>query len=146
MSAADKLKFMGIVLSGNYTKNSKGKVINMTAAQVRLLVQSSGNFPISFVVEEFQSSFENKFPPNKPRTDNGGVALAHELKTYTDHLIEFPAEPIKRPGTVTGTAKFKIRYGHKGREKYNMDRNVHFEAGFDETAGGHVVLQQQDIA
>ena len=143
MSAAGKLEIKAVNLGGDYIKNKNGKVVSIENAQVRLILQSSAPFPISFIVDEIQTSFEGKYPPNKQRLNNGGVALVNELKGYSDHLIEMN-EPIKQK--VEGTIKYKIRYGHKGREKYPLEANLKFGATFDEKAGGYVVYMQQDVA
>jgi len=141
ISAAGKLIFHGVQLGGDYVKAGKGRITGIAGVQVRLLLQSTATFPISFIVEEFQSSFEGRYPPNKPRADRGGVAAVNEIKAYTDHVIPLGNMPIQNQ--VTGTAKFKIRYGHPGREKYVIAQDLQYHAGFDEKEGAYLVAMQQ---
>ena len=77
MSAAGKFLFSGLMLSGDYNRDSDGKITAIQNAQIRLLLQSSAPFPISFVVDELQTSFENTYAPNKPRDSNGGLIVAN---------------------------------------------------------------------
>ena len=143
-SPEGKFLFHGLMLGADYTKNAKGKIQSITAAQVRLLLQSTASFPISFVVDELLTSFEDEFPPNKPKADNGAVAKAHELKSYVDNLIELKNTSLRE--TVKGTTKFKLRYGRVGREKFHLQHNLIFEAKFEEQMGGYVIFQHKETA
>jgi hypothetical protein len=79
-----------------------------------------------------------------PLTDRGGLVHRGEIKNYGDNLIEMRNAPLTP--RVGGTAKFKIKYGHPGREKYPLERKVQFEATFEPAIKAYVVMGYRDIA
>jgi hypothetical protein len=142
-TAAGKLSFQGILLGIDFTRAPDGTPTGIQNAQVRLHLTTSSNFPISFVVENLHTSFEGKFPVHMPR-DSGGIIIPGETKSYNDNLIDMKNAPL--PPRVIGTADFKIKYGHPGREKYPINRKIQFQAVYEPTIRTYVVLGYGDIA
>jgi hypothetical protein len=143
-TAAGKLSFQGILLGQDFTRDPNGTPIDMLNAQIRLTLISSASFPVSFIVEELQTSLEGKFPPHKPREDKGGMVLRGDLKTYGDNPIEMKNAPLVPK--VIGTAQFKIKYGHPGREKYPIERKMQFEAVYEPSIKAYLVQGHRDVA
>jgi hypothetical protein len=135
VSAAAKLQFHGFILRGDYEVQNGTPV--MKAAQMQVVLTSKASFPISFKFEELRTSFAGRYAPNKRRNDDGGIALQHELKTFTDNSFEMNNMPVIGP--QLGTASFRVRYGHPGREKYLIEENLKFEAVVGDDGKYHIV-------
>jgi len=131
-----KLLFVGVMLGGDYDPDPAGRPPNIRGLQVSIMLRSTASFPISFIVDEYSTSFDGMYPPNKPRDSDRGVVTQHDMQMFRDHTIQFPPEPV-RP-QAEGTARFKIRYGTPGREKYMLTEDVIFQAIFVKDVGGYI--------
>jgi hypothetical protein len=140
----NKFHFQGIVLGGEYQKDGSNVTIGVTGIQIKLLFNTTASFPIRFIVEDFHSSFENRIPPANPRYDSGAVVGIGEVKFYSDHLIDMTGLALKQ--SCEGTARFTIRYGRPGREKFRITKNLRFQAFLEPKVGGYVVTNWQDLA
>jgi hypothetical protein len=98
------------------------------------MFQTSAPFPISVIIDELSSMLNGEYPPHKPRNTDRTVVLAREVKAYTDNKIDMRNASAIKP-IISGTTRFKARYGHPGREKYPLSRNLKFDAKFDQGWG-----------
>lgn len=141
MSAAGKFSITGLSMGGKYHRDKDGKINAIEFAQIRITFANIASFPISFIVDEMQTSFEDNFPPNKPRLDNGSITQPFSTPVYSDHLTDMKMAGVKEQ--ALGTAKFKIRFGHPGREKYLIAHNMRFQAVLH--PNGYEIINTQEI-
>ena len=65
------------------------------------------------------------------------------MRGYHDNKIDMRKASLKV--LVEGTMKFKLRYGHPGREKYFITRNLKVHAKLDAKAGGYLIVEHSDV-
>lgn len=143
ITAGGKLNFDGVMLGIDFDRDAQGEPTEITVGQVRLLLTSRADFPLSYLVDDLHSSIQGKFPPHKPRADSGGIIAVGEKKTYADNLIDMSG--IGLPERLTGTVNFKLRFGHPDREKYPMDKKLEFECVYNRQMRTYVVLGHREV-
>jgi hypothetical protein len=144
ISAAGALLFDGILPGIDLINDSTGAPVGIEKAQVRLNLKTEAVFPVSFIVDEMRSTFEGRYPPNKPRDNDRGIVRRGEIKIYGDNLIDMGGAPITPQ--LSGTAEFKIRYGHPGREKYPLQGRVQFHLMYEPNLKGYLPIGHKDLA
>jgi hypothetical protein len=142
-SAADKLISPNITFGIDYVRDeTSGRPIGIDKVQAVIHVQNLAAFPISYIVDEIQSSVWGHINPN-PTYDTRSVVLGPiSSGVFRDAVINMrSAEP--KP-VLDGTLSFKIRYGHQGREKYAIKKRVNLFAAMDHVSGTYPITTTQD--
>jgi hypothetical protein len=140
---AGKFYFDGVGLGTDSTRDQTGAVNGVTAIQVRLMLRSEAELPVSYIIEKFTSSFENRIPPNAKRINDGGIAMKGERKFYSDHIIDMTGWQVKP--RAEGEVKFTIKYGYPGRERHILEKNIKYFANLDPQTGFYGSPEYMDL-
>lgn len=143
ITASGKLNFNGVALGIDFTRDHGGTPVGIIRGQVRLLLTSRAEFPLSFVIDDLHSSIQGRFPPHMPRADSGAIIAVGEVKTYSDHVIDMAG--IGLPERLTGSADFKLKFGHHNREKYPMSKKIEFECVYDQEKRTYNILGHKEV-
>jgi hypothetical protein len=142
VSASGKLLWQSH-FAGDYIKDTQGKATAIENAQVGLAFQITGTFPISIVVDEMHTSFDGEYPLSKPRDTDRTLVNPGNVQMYVDNRIPMNKAPLKE--LAEATLRFKIRYGHPGREKYPVSGKLKIHCQRNEKAGGYIAMGHSEI-
>ena len=144
-TARDKLNFGSIGMGADYTRDSEsGRPIALTKAQAIIVLQSTANFPISYVVDEISASFDGMVNPRPTYANKGGIIGAMGSGWYRDDIIDMKQSPLKE--NIKGVIKFIIRYGRPGAEKYLIIKSLNLSCRLDSLSGAYLGPQWQEAA
>jgi len=135
ITAANKLYFGGFVPAMDPIKDKKtGLIKSLDKIQLCLVLQNNAHFPISFVVEEYTTSFEGMINSKSKRDADGAIIPPGTPMWFRDCTIDLKNMPLDK-ANFEGHAKFKLRYGHAGREHHRIERDCTLMIVIDPKSG-----------
>jgi hypothetical protein len=109
-----------------------------------VILRNKASFSMEYFMEELTSSANSRIPPREPIAIPGGVIPPGAELQFNDGAIDLDGLAAK-DGVVAGDMKFRLKYGHVGRLKYYVEKNVRVVPLFDQQAKMFRGSAAQDI-
>jgi hypothetical protein len=130
----DRLYFRDVTVGvSNTTTNKK---VMVSTVQIGILLESSAEFPIDFIVDEMVSDMEGRINSNPNYLTTGGTVLKGRPSYYRDQQIPMGLR-FDEISQLTGKIKFKIRYGRNKDFRYPIEHAVKVDLTPDKAKPGH---------
>jgi hypothetical protein len=134
ISPKNKFKIIGFGLLVPVGTKIKNRGVALTAVGCRLNLKNDAEFPISYKVTQADWKI-NKVSEDAANYDNTGAEIAAFNPTNFDIVMvkfDHPLELMAGKPAVEGRLKVTVKYGHPGREKFTLSRNMIVRVVFDD--------------
>ncbi len=138
----DRLILRDVTFAFDYSYDDNGKPKNILAAQIILRLENISFFPISYTVDEINSSIESRINQNPKYDTRGATVPPQSFNLFRDAVIDMGQHGLKE--ILNGRVKLKLRYGKKGREKYPLAKDLNLFSNLDKSSGSYLQVWSQD--
>src|SRR5580700_5291678 len=137
-TAVNKLSFQGIAVASDFSKDKNGRPKIFERVQLGVVLHNSAHFPMSYYIEEIESSFEAMVNTNPDRKFRGSIVPANSMVVYRDASIDCKKMPTNK-SFYDGHIKIKVRYGLPGWDKHYIEQNSNVNLIIDPKTGNLAV-------
>ncbi len=142
-TAVNKMSFQGIALASEIDKDRNGRPKTISRAQLGVVLHNAAHFPMSYYIEEIETSFESMVNTNPDRKFRGSVVPANSSVVFRDASIECKNIPTNK-SYYDGYIKVKVRYGIPGWDKHYIEQNSNVNLAIDPKTGNLTVIGTSD--
>jgi hypothetical protein len=136
----NKLIFQGIVPAVNFIKDGRnGKNKGFERVQPGILLTNTAHVPISYKVEDIETSFEGMLNPKPDRKFRGTILEPIVPSIFKDAPIDAKNMQIDKT-LYDGRIKFKLKYGFPGQERYYIEKDLNVNIAYDHKTGNFMVI------
>jgi hypothetical protein len=140
-TARDKLYLSGLEFTWEDIKDELGNTTGIRSAMITLRMQNKAAFPLSFGINKFDLSLENRIPSTKVPKITAEIQPNGGTNWYRSGAVILDISPCRN---LKGKLDLEVRYGRPGDERYIVTASGILSVFYNKKENRYILENAQD--